>query len=165
MSVRWRGRRSRADVFPWRGTCKVKYALTLLATLAASSILAAGAASPAPPGWLGLGYTYNATNTSTGRMVWLFIRQTAHGGPADRAGLKPQDVITAINGKSLSFRDELEALHFFSGIRQGQRVQLKISRGRTVQIVTVVAAALPPGMAEQRRFNEELAKAQRAAPK
>jgi S1-C subfamily serine protease len=143
----------------------VKYALTLLATFAASSILAAGVASPAPPGWLGLGYTYNATNTSPGRMVWLFIRQIAHGGPAERAGLKPQDVITAINGKPLSFRDELETVNFFSGIRQGQRVQLKISRGRSVQIVTIVAVALPPGMAEQRRIDEQLARAQRAAPK
>ena len=143
----------------------MKYALTLLATLAASSILAAGVASPAPPGWLGLGYTYNSPNTSPGPMVWLFIRHIAHGGPAERAGIKTQDVITAINGRTLSFRAELETLNFFSGIRQGQRVQLKISRGRTVQIVTIVAVALPAGMAERRRINEQLARAQRAAPK
>jgi hypothetical protein len=31
--------------------------------------------------------------------------------------------------------------------------------------VTIVAVALPAGMAERRRINEQLARAQRAAPK
>ncbi len=94
-------------------------------------------------------------------MVWLFVRQIVPGGPADRAGLKTQDVITLINGKRISFIDELAALNFFSGIRPGQRVLLGVVRGRTVQTVTIVAAGAPPYMVERRRINEEVAKAQR----
>jgi serine protease Do len=140
----------------------VKRAL-ILATVAVFLLVSVGAHSSfAPvPGWLGLGYTYHVTNTSTGRMVWLFVRQIAPGSPADRAGLKTQDVITLINGKRISFIDELAALKFFSEIRPGQRVMLGVARGRTVQTVTIVAGDAPPYMGERRRINEELAKAQR----
>jgi S1-C subfamily serine protease len=144
----------------------MKYAFILLAALTASSAMAGTAAAPVPAsGWLGLGYTYNATNTSAGRMVWLFVRQIAPGGPADRAGLKTQDVITAINGKTIAFKDELDTLNFFSGIHQGDRVQLKVSRGKTVQTITIVADPLPPDMVKRRRLNEEVAKSQRAVPR
>jgi S1-C subfamily serine protease len=145
----------------------MKYAFILLAALTASSAMAGtpGAAPVPASGWLGLGYTYNATNTSTGRMVWLFVRQIAPGGPADRAGLKTQDVITAINGKKITFKDELDTLNFFSGIHQGDRVQLKVSRGKTVQTLNIVAGPLPSDMVKRRRLNEEVAKSQRAAPK
>ena len=140
----------------------MKYALLLLAALTASSgrTTTAEAASPPPAGWLGIGYTYNVTNTSTGRVVWLFVRQIAPRGPADRAGLKPQDVITGINSKKISFRDELETLNFFSGVRQGQHVQLEVRRGRSVVTFTIVADALPPDMAKRRLINENVAKAQ-----
>lgn len=97
-------------------------------------------------------------------MVWLFVRQIAPGSPADRAGVKSQDVITGINGKKISFRDALETLNFFNGIRQGEHVQLKISRGRTVQTITIVADALPPDMAKRRLLNTEVAKSQRGQP-
>jgi len=145
----------------------MKYTFILLAALTASSSMATTVAAPVPAsGWLGLGYTYNATNNpSTGRMVWLFVRQIAPGGPADRAGLKTQDVITAINGKRIAFKDELDTLNFFSGIHQGDRVQLKVSRGKTVQSITIVADPLPPDMIKRRRLNEEVAKSQRAGPK
>lgn len=143
----------------------MKYAFVVLATLATLSDMAkTTGAVPEQPGWLGLGYTYNVTNTRTGRTVWLFVRQIAPKSPAERAGLKVQDVITGINGKQISYRDELETLHFFSGIHQGEHVQLQVSRGRTVQTVTVVADALPPEMAKRRQLNEEVAKRQRGQP-
>lgn len=94
-------------------------------------------------------------------MVWLFVRQIAPGGPADRAGLKTQDLITAINGKKITFIDELETLNFFIRIRQGEHVQLKINRGKAALILNVVAGAAPPGMAEKRLINTAVAKAQR----
>jgi C-terminal processing protease CtpA/Prc len=140
----------------------VRYALLLLAALTASSgrTTTAEAASPPPAGWLGLGYTYNVTNTSTGRVVWLFVRQIAPRGPADRAGVKPQDLITGINSKKISFKDELETLNFFTALRQGQRVQLEVRRGRNVLTFTIVADAVPPEMAKRRLINENVAKAQ-----
>jgi len=97
-------------------------------------------------------------------MVWLFVRQIAPGSPAERAGVKTQDVITGINGNKISFRDALETLNFFNGVRQGERVQFKISRGRTVQTITIVAEALPPDMAKMRLLNAQVAKSQRGQP-
>jgi len=141
----------------------VRYALLLLAALTASSgrTSTVEAASSPPAGWLGLGYTYNVTNTSTaGRVVWLFVRQIAPRGPADRAGVKPQDVITGINSKKISFKDELETLNFFTVLRQGQRVQLEVRRGRSLLTFTILADAVPPEMAKRRLINENVAKAQ-----
>ena len=140
----------------------MKYALILLAALTASSALAK-AVEEAPlrvPGWLGLGYTYNVTNGSAGRIVWLFVRQIAPGGPADRAGLKIQDVIIGINGKSNSFGDELATLNFFNGIRSGERIKITIRRGRTVRTITVIADPLPPEMVKRRQLNADVARAQ-----
>jgi S1-C subfamily serine protease len=116
---------------------------------------------PPAPGWLGLGYTYNVTGTPAVRVVWLFVRQIAFGGPADRAGLKVHDVITAINGKNITFRDELETLNFFTGVQQGQRVQLRIRRGISESTITIIAGAPPLGMAERRRINTAVASAAR----
>jgi S1-C subfamily serine protease len=140
----------------------VKYAFILAMLLAPAGLAkTTGPASLSTPGWLGLGYTVNVTSTATGRMVWLFVRQIAPGGPAERAGLKTQDVITAMNGNRITFRDELETLNFFNGIRAGQRVQLRVARGRAILTVTIVAGPVPPEMVEQRRINAALAKGKR----
>ncbi|HXI97774.1 MAG TPA: PDZ domain-containing protein [Gemmatimonadaceae bacterium] len=141
----------------------MRYAFILAAMLLAPAGLAKAAApaSLSTPGWLGLGYTFNVTGATTGRTVWLFVRQIAPGGPAERAGLRAQDVITEINGNKITFSDELETLDFFNGIRAGQRVQLKVARGRAILTVTIVAGPLPPERVEQRRINAALAKGKR----
>jgi S1-C subfamily serine protease len=125
-------------------------------------LLAAMAVAHPQSGWLGIGFTYNVSNAPSGRMVWLFVQQLAPGGPAERAGLKPQDVITAINGRLLWFNQEAEALRYFSEVRSGDRVALKVKRGSSTFTITVVAGNVPPDIAERRRMNEARAKSRGA---
>jgi S1-C subfamily serine protease len=115
-----------------------------------------------PPGWLGVGYIYNETATGRSRTVWLFVQQTARDGPAERAGLKPQDVITAINGRPLWFHNESDALSFFSGVRIGDSVVLRVRRGRETLNVTIVAGTPPARATEIRKNNEQIVKAHQA---
>lgn len=143
----------------------MKYALILVATLIVPPMDSVAApALRTPPGWLGLGYTYNVTSTPGVRIVWLFVRQVAPGGPADQAGVKPQDVITEINGRKISFKDEFDALTFFGRIKPGDTLRLTLKRGRITTKIAIVASSLPSDMAQQRRINAEVAKAQRRRP-
>jgi S1-C subfamily serine protease len=132
---------------------------------AAAAFLAsiAGANGPAAhrsPGWLGIGYHFNVTPGPAGRTVWLFVQQVAPGGPAQRAGLQRQDVITAIDGRALWFRNQIDALDFFGGVNVGQKVVLTVRRGRSVRNVPVMAGKPPVDLAERRRLNEAIAKAE-----
>lgn len=127
------------------------------------SVTASGTPPPTP-GWLGLGYTYHETRGPAGRVVWLFVQQIVPAGPAEKAGLKPQDVITGINGKPLPFRGEIDALNYFSGVKPGERFEFEVRRGATRRTLTVVAVHAPPNIAQVRRNNQILAKAHRATP-
>ncbi|MEO6260730.1 MAG: PDZ domain-containing protein [Thermoanaerobaculia bacterium] len=124
--------------------------------------LAAMAVAHPQSGWLGIGFTFNVTKAPSGRTVWLFVQQLAPGGPADRAGLRPQDVITAINGRPLWFSQGAEALRYFSEVRLGDRIALKVKRSSSTFTITVVAGKVPPDIAERRRMNEAMAVPRRA---
>lgn len=130
-----------------------------MSVLLVALALAARALAAAPPGWFGIGYTFNVTDGAKARIVWLFVQQIAPGGPADRAGVRPQDVITAINGKQLWFTGAGDAVKFFSGIREGQTIIFDVRRGTTARKVKIVAGKVPPDIAERRRNNERLVKA------
>lgn len=85
--------------------CRAALLLTILASLTA--------ATPGPsPGWLALGYTYNSSGTARAPVIWLFVRDVPPGGPAARAGVRPHDVITAINGRRIAFKNDIESLIF-----------------------------------------------------
>ena len=58
-----------------------------------------------------------------GVVVWLLYR----GGPADEAGLRRGDVITAIEGKAVT--DEASYRRVLEGLKIGQEVTLSILRG------------------------------------
>lgn len=122
-------------------------AALLLAALAAAGEGSAPAAAqqirfgdPAEPAWLGVSYDVR----------WLFgqgvcesrivVEGVVHGSPADRAGLRPGDAITAVNGEPFSA----------SGIRTltariapGDTVRLRVDRSGRVQLVTAVADRRP----------------------
>lgn len=139
---------------------KAAWIVLAAVTLSASVAVANGPAAPRSPGWLGLGYHFHVTNGSAGRTIWLFVQQVAPGGPAQQAGLQQQDVITAIDGRALWFRNEFDALDFFAGVNVGQRMILTVRRGRSVRSIAVMAGKPPIDLAERRRLNEAIAKAQ-----
>ncbi len=65
------------------------------------------------------------------------------GGPADKAGLKPEDVIVNVNGKQINTADEL-----VQGIRAsqvGQQVEIVYFRGSTQSTTTATLVESAPG--------------------
>ena len=125
-------------------------------------ILIATSASAEPgsvAGYLGLGLTRHESTTSSGtKSRWLFVRQLAPNGPAARAGLEPQDVITHIDRKRVSFENDAAMLRFFSGIRSAQVVTFTVRRGATTVALRVTAEPMPPEFAERWKRNRELAR-------
>lgn len=108
-------------------------------------------------GTLGLGYTVHNAEKGTLRQ-WLFVRGVMPGGAAEKAGVRAQDLIVAVNGKPLAYADDVALLDFFATIREGDRVKLKLVRGHEKRDVTVVAAPMTPEQRALWQQNYELAK-------
>jgi len=66
------------------------------------------------------------------------VTQVAKGGPADKAGIKQGDVITAIGDKTVTSADSLELL--LQSFQVGQQVQVTFYRGNSKQTVTITLA-------------------------
>lgn len=101
------------------------------------------AEAPQPPGYLGLGLTYHEPDPQEGSTGWLMVRYVPEDGPAFRAGLEPQMVITAIDGRPLTFPDDASMLLWVKSIRPGQSIRLTLG-GHEPRELTLVAAEMPP---------------------
>lgn len=86
-------------------------------------------------GWLGIAVDDTVV---TGRLV---VVEVAPGGPADRAGVRPQDVLLAINGNQLQNGDELAAA--LAAIAPGQRVKMAVGRESRIEDVEALASVRP----------------------
>lgn len=109
-------------------------------------IVAAGAdgsAAPQPPGYLGLGVSYRKPDPQKGSPGWLLVQHVPEDGPAFRAGLKPQTVITAVNGRPLTYPDDASMLRWLKSIRPGQSIRLTLAGAKPKEVV-LVAAEMPP---------------------
>jgi serine protease Do len=62
------------------------------------------------------------------------------GGPADKAGLKPEDIILSVNGRKIEQSSELPAL--IAGIRPGSSADLEVWRGKGTKHVNVTVEEL-----------------------
>lgn len=102
----------------------------------APAVAAASAALPgAGTGWLGLTVDDSVV---TGR---LSVVDVAPDGPAAKAGIRPQDVLLALDGKPLNNDDELAAA--LAAIAPGQEVKAAIGRDNRVENVAVTASPRP----------------------
>jgi len=92
----------------------------------------------------------------------VMIDQIVPGGPADKAGLKNRDVVTAIDGKPLDIfaTPEMAARDFARRIidfSEGQDVSLSIVRDKQPMTVTVKLEPMPTRPEEAPRyFNQQL---------
>ena len=98
----------------------------------------AAAATPAAPGngWIGLTVDEKLV---TGRLVVVDIAPT---GPAERAGIRLQDHLLAIDGMPLRTADQLAAA--LAAIAPGSTVKVAIGRGERIDEISLQAVARPP---------------------
>jgi PDZ domain len=93
--------------------------------------------SQLPQPWLGL------TTTSSTNLGGALVTQVVPGGPADQAGLQQGDVITAIDGQSISGPGDIAGI--IDSQQVGAEVLLQIDRGGQLQTVGVILASRPSG--------------------
>jgi serine protease Do len=70
------------------------------------------------------------------------VTQVASGSPADKAGIRAGDVITAINNKDIASVDDLN--NFIHGYQIGQQVNVTYYRGNDKSSVSITLATSPP---------------------
>ncbi len=103
------------------------------------SVLPLAAAEPARP-WLGVGVT--PQRDASGKR-FLHVQRVVPGGPCDRAGIRPGDLVIAIGGTSLQIGDDLDFLLFVADRKPGERLPFRIVRDGERKDVIVIVAALP----------------------
>ncbi len=95
-----------------------------------------------------IGITFTETNEAALRVYGaknggVIVGEVTRGGPADKAGLKSEDVITAINGKSIKNGEELVAIVADSPVgstlkltilRQGKEMQVPVTVGDRAEV-------------------------------
>ncbi|MCO1658489.1 S1C family serine protease [Pseudonocardia humida] len=72
----------------------------------------------------------------------LLVGSVASGGPADLAGLRPNDVITQVNGQPAASVEQITVAEL--GARSGRPVEIAYLRGATPMTVTLVAVRVQP---------------------
>jgi serine protease Do len=71
----------------------------------------------------------------------LLVAQLELESPAHKAGMKPGDIITAVNGSKISTTAEANRLIF--GAKIGERIEFEVARGNEIKRFTVVLAEKP----------------------
>jgi len=79
----------------------------------------------------------------------ILVAQVEKGSPADQAGVKPGDVILAMNGKAVTSYDEFRNQIAVMG--PGTKIQLSVARDGKVSEVPVVLGERPAEMARARQ--------------
>ena len=112
---------------------------TATAPAGAQSLATTGASpqqATAGSGWLGIAVDDTLV---TGRLV---VVEVAPDGPAAKAGIRPQDMLLAMNGTPLQTGDELAAT--LAAIAPGQQVKMVVGRDNKIEDVVAQASVRPP---------------------
>jgi serine protease Do len=88
-------------------------------------------------GWLGVDL-----DTTVRRRPGAAIAAVNRGGPAARGGLRPGDVVTAINGERVENTREL--IRDVSAVNPGMTAHLRVHRGTQTLDLAVVLGRRPP---------------------
>lgn len=86
-------------------------------------------------GWLGVAVTYSAG------MEGLTVQGVLEGSPAYAAGLRPGDVLLAVDGQSIGEPAVFESA--MSGLEPGSEMRLGLLRGNEMKTITARAGARP----------------------
>jgi serine protease Do len=72
----------------------------------------------------------------------VFVTEVASGSPADKAGIKPGDVITAVGDKAVSSAGEL--VRILQSHEVGQQIRVTFYHGSVKNTVTATLTQTPP---------------------
>ncbi len=96
-------------------------------------------------GWIGLtGQTLTpalAESLNTRQQQGILISATLPDGPADRAGIRPGDLLTALDNQPIM--DIMEMLHWVASKKPGETLTLTVERRGDQQRVRVIIAERP----------------------
>lgn len=125
-----------------------------MSALLVVAALVSNISAAACPGWLGLGFLYHPP--ARGHLDgWIYVQRLAPAGPAERAGLFPGDVITAIDGQPIRYPDEFSLLQRLSRISGGTVVHVTFRRGIQTGAVAVTAGVASKAQCEAWRQSFE----------
>src|SRR5271169_305351 len=96
-------------------------------------------------GWIGVAVQdltpELAESFKLGEIQGVLISEVVRGGPADKAGVKPGDILTMISDKALT--DSNTMLEVISAIPPGETVPLKLLRNQSEKVVQVKVGKRP----------------------
>jgi serine protease Do len=131
----------------WRRFLAANGAILALAALGAVPVRAAESTTTTTAGdraWLGV-YTQSLSSELRESMNYkgtgVLVNRVVDGSPADKAGLKDGDILTACNSRSIDSPDGLSDM--IGQAKVGQSVALKIVRDGKTQTVNAKLAARP----------------------
>jgi len=93
-----------------------------------------------------IGVTIQAVSAATAENFGLdrprgaAVSSVESGGPADKAGIEPLDIILSVNGKQVDLSDELPPL--IAEIKPGQVAQLEVWRDKAIKRISVTVEEL-----------------------
>jgi serine protease Do len=89
-----------------------------------------------------------AENLGLDRPRGAAVASVEAGGPADKAGIEPLDIILSVNGKTVETQDQLPSM--IAEVKPGQSVQLDVWRDKASKHITVVVEELKEKTSEAR---------------
>jgi serine protease Do len=113
-------------------------------------------------GWLGV--QIQAVDEATARSFKMkeargaVIAQITDGSPAEKAGLKPEDVVLSVD--EVAIQDQTDLSRYVAGKAPGATVKLKILRGGEEKVVPVTLGTFPEETADATEESDEGGSAQ-----
>lgn len=83
-----------------------------------------------------------------GRSGAVLVSEVVPGGPADLAGINPDDLIMGLNGEPIAGSDDL--VKGIMGFKAGDKVALEVESGGNVEEIDVILEPMPVAMAGDR---------------
>jgi S1-C subfamily serine protease len=118
--------------------------------------------APAPERSFGyLGIEYRWLQHAPREPRFLYIERVAPGGPAERGGIRPGDILTHLANAPSAFGDELDFILFLSERRPGERMPVTFVRNGKVRQTTVILGTLPDAARPAWEEGLKVAKARR----
>lgn len=133
------------------------------AAVVTAAVSVFGADGGERPGYLGFAFTCHTHSTSRSTTQWLTVRMIAPAGPAERAGLRVGDIITAVDGRAIAFTDELDAILLATAAKPGEKVSIDILRDRQPHTIQLTPTAMADPQYAEWKANVEMLQARRAA--